>query len=104
MSPAQILILDLHQDPCVGGNCGHLRGLIEKAFPTGSVRVCATAQIPDSTTTEPDLIVLRFTGSLAARSDCSVTPRQMEIGIRGCRPLPTGRRRQANCWTHSCTA
>jgi len=64
MSPAQILILDLHQDPCVGGNCGHLRGLIEKAFPTGSVRVCATAQIPDSTTTEPDLIVLRSPAAL----------------------------------------
>lgn len=59
MSPPQILIVDLEADPCLTGNCGHLRALIEKAFPTGSVCACENAQVLEAIPKEPDLVVFR---------------------------------------------
>lgn len=59
MYAPQILIVDLGADQCLNGNCGHLGGFIGKAFPLGSVRVCETTGIFDSTRGEPDLVVFR---------------------------------------------
>jgi DNA-binding NtrC family response regulator len=59
MCPARILIMDLLAEPCVRGNCNHLRALIEEAFPNATIQASRAAQIPDTYGREPDLVVLR---------------------------------------------
>jgi DNA-binding NtrC family response regulator len=59
MCPARILIMDLFAEPCVRGNCNHLRALIEEAFPNATIHASRASRIPDTYGREPDLVVLR---------------------------------------------
>jgi DNA-binding NtrC family response regulator len=59
MCPARILIMDLFAEPCVRGNCNHLRALIEEAFPNATIHASRASRISDTYGREPDLVVLR---------------------------------------------
>jgi DNA-binding NtrC family response regulator len=60
MSQARILIVDSGENSCVRGNCGHLRTLVERAYPRSAEYLSATfEEVGGHTFREPDLVVFR---------------------------------------------